>query len=76
MSQKEVVGCGGRRYRRTTTCRSPPSDLKEGRSVHSVGHVGGGGAIDLGDRWASGEVEQIVAALLSAKADDTRGRGE
>jgi hypothetical protein len=76
MSQKEAVGCRGRRYTsRTTICRFPQWKEEEG-SVYSVGHVGGGGATHLGDSWASGQVEGIVAALLSAKAGDMRGRGE
>jgi hypothetical protein len=28
--------------------------------MHSVGHIGGGGAIDLGGSWASGQVCNIV----------------
>jgi hypothetical protein len=33
--------------------------------VHSVGHVGGGGATNLGDSWASGKVEGIVGPVIS-----------
>jgi hypothetical protein len=62
MSQKEVVGCRRRRYSRTTTCGSL-QEWKEGEegSVHSVGHVGGrgGDVTDLGDSWASGQVDGI-----------------
>jgi hypothetical protein len=66
MSQKEVFGCGGRRYSRTTTCGSSLQEWKEEEgSVHSVGHVGKGGATNLGDRWASGEVEGIVGPVIS-----------
>jgi hypothetical protein len=65
MSWKKIVGCGGRRDSCTTTGRSPCSNARdiertEERSVHSIGHVGGGGAIDLGDSWASGQVGGIV----------------
>ena len=66
MSQKEVVGCRRRRYSRTTTCGSL-QEWKEGEegSVHSVGHVGGGGATNLGDSWESGKVEGIVGPVIS-----------
>jgi hypothetical protein len=66
MSQKEVVGCWGRRYTsHTTICRTPQWKEEEG-SVHSVGHVEGGGATDLGDSWASGQVGgMIVCPVIS-----------
>jgi hypothetical protein len=65
MSQKEVVGCGGRRYSRVTTCDSLQEWKEEEGSVHSFGHVGGGGATNLGDSWASGEVEGIAGPVIS-----------
>jgi hypothetical protein len=68
MHQKDkVVGCGGRDSH-TTTCHSPHSnawDTKwmEERSIHSSGHAGGVGAINLGDSWASGQVGGIVCPV-------------
>jgi len=65
MSQKEVVGCGGRRY----------SYRKEERSVHSIGHIGRAVQLTSGIAGQAAKLAEL-SALLSAKAGDTRGRGE